>query len=148
MLEGLHPNRPTHVMRLITDERSARAMTDLLGEIFDPAETAVAAFEAEDGRSWLLEAYFARQPDEEAVRMLVRPVVGPQADRAEFSALEQRDWVGASTPSVPAVSWCTGRTTGTAYGPTISPSRSRLPSPLAPGITARPKAVSSRSRTR
>jgi ribosomal protein L11 methyltransferase len=96
MLEGLHPNRPTHVMRLITDERSARAVTDLLGEIFDPAETAVAAFEAEDGRSWLLEAYFARQPDEEAVRMLVRPVVGPQADRAEFSALEQRDWVGAS----------------------------------------------------
>jgi ribosomal protein L11 methyltransferase len=96
MLEGLHPNRPTHVMRLITDERSARAMTDLLGEIFDPAETAVAAFETEDGRSWLLEAYFARQPDEEAVRMLVRPVVGQEADRAVFSALEQRDWVKAS----------------------------------------------------
>jgi ribosomal protein L11 methyltransferase len=96
MLEGLHPNRPTHVMRLITDERSARAMTDLLGEIFDPAETAVAAFETEDGRSWLLEAYFARQPDEEAVRMLVRPVVGQEADRAVFSALEQRDWAKAS----------------------------------------------------
>jgi ribosomal protein L11 methyltransferase len=96
MLEGLHPNRPTHVMRLITDERSARAMTDLLGEIFDPAETAVAAFGTEDGRSWLLEAYFARQPDEEAVRMLVRPVVGQEADRAVFSALEQRDWVKAS----------------------------------------------------
>src|SRR5918994_830630 len=96
MLEGLHPNRPTHVMRLITDERSARAMTDLLGEIFYPAETAVAAFETEDGRSWLLEAYFARQPDEEAVRMLVRPVVGQEADRAVFSALEQRDWVEAS----------------------------------------------------
>ena len=43
MLEGLHPNRPTHIMRLTTDERSARAMTDLIGEIFDPAETAVAS---------------------------------------------------------------------------------------------------------
>jgi ribosomal protein L11 methyltransferase len=96
MLEGLHPNRPTHVMRLITDEASARAMTDLIGEIFDPAETAVAAFETEDGRSWLLEAYFARQPDEDAIRALVRPVVGPEADRAVFSALEQRDWVKSS----------------------------------------------------
>src|ERR671920_676231 len=26
MLEGLHPNRPTHIMRLTTDERSARAI--------------------------------------------------------------------------------------------------------------------------
>src|SRR5215204_5233714 len=96
MLEGLHPNRPTHVMRLITDERSARAMTDLIGEIFDHAETAVAAFETEDGRSWLLEAYFARQPNEDAIRALLRPVVGPEADRAIFSALQQRDWIKAS----------------------------------------------------
>ena len=64
MLEGLHPNRPTHLMRLATDERSARAMTDLLGEVFDPAETAVAAFETDDGQHWLLEAYFAREPDQ------------------------------------------------------------------------------------
>jgi hypothetical protein len=62
MLEGLHPNRPPHVMRLVTDERAARATTDILGEVFDPAETAVAAFEAEDGRTWLLEAYFASPP--------------------------------------------------------------------------------------
>ena len=76
MLEGLHPNRPTHVMRLTTDERSARLMTDLLGEVFDPAETAVAAFESDDGRTWLLEAYFAREPDTTALRDLVRPLVG------------------------------------------------------------------------
>jgi len=44
MLEGLPPHRPTHVLRLDTDEKSARAMTDLLGEMFDPTETAVAAF--------------------------------------------------------------------------------------------------------
>ena len=87
MLEGLHPNRPTHVMRLTTDERSARAMTDILGEVFDPAETAVAAFETADGSAWLLEAYFAREPDEAAIRDLVRPLVGGEADRAAFATL-------------------------------------------------------------
>ena len=96
MLEGLHPNRPTHVMRLTTDERSARAMTDLLGEVFEPAETAVAAFEAEDGRTWLLEAYFANPPDEAVIRELVRPLVGAEADRATFEAMSQKDWVTAS----------------------------------------------------
>jgi ribosomal protein L11 methyltransferase len=96
MLEGLHPNRPTHVMRVRTDERSARAMTELLGEVFDPAETAVAAFETEDGRSWLLEAYFALPPDEGAIRELIRPIVGAQADRAAFDSIAQKDWVKAS----------------------------------------------------
>ena len=96
MLEGLHPNRPTHVMRLTTDERSARAMTDLIGEVFDPAETAVAAFETEDGGPWLLEAYFANEPDEAAVRELVRPIVGDESDKAVFLPLQQQDWVKAS----------------------------------------------------
>jgi ribosomal protein L11 methyltransferase len=95
MLEGLHPNRPTHVMRLTTDARSARAMCDLIGEIFDPTETAVAAFETDEG-PWLLEAYFAYPPDEDAIRDLVRPLVGDEADRAVFSAIDQRDWVKAS----------------------------------------------------
>jgi ribosomal protein L11 methyltransferase len=96
MLEGLHPNRPTHVLRLVTDERSARAMTDLLGEVFDPAETAVAAFEAADGRTWLLEAYFGLQPDEAAVIDLIRPIVGAAADAATFERLNETDWVKAS----------------------------------------------------
>src|SRR3712207_9075043 len=96
MLEGLHPNRPTHLMRLVTDEGSARAMTDILGEVFDPAETAVAAFETEDGKAWLLEAYFAREPDEVAVRDLVRPLLGADADRAVFGAPAETDWVRTS----------------------------------------------------
>src|SRR5215207_7431219 len=96
MLEGLHPNRPTQVMRLTTDERSARAMTDLIGQIFDPAETAVAAFETEDGGPWLLEAYFANEPDEDAIRELVRPLIGDKADEAVFLPLQQKDWVKAS----------------------------------------------------
>jgi ribosomal protein L11 methyltransferase len=95
MLEGLHPNRPTHVLRLRTNERSARLMTDLIGEIFDPAESAVAAFETEDG-SWLLEAYFAREPDQDAIQNLIRPIIGPEAEEAEFQTLTQQDWVKAS----------------------------------------------------
>jgi ribosomal protein L11 methyltransferase len=96
MLEGLHPNRPTHVMRLHTDEGSARRMTDLLGEVFDPAETAIAAFEGEDGKTWLLEAYFASEPGEAAIRELIRPIVGADADRARFETIAQKDWVRAS----------------------------------------------------
>jgi ribosomal protein L11 methyltransferase len=96
MLEGLHPNRPTHVFRITTDERSARAMTELIGEIFDPAETAVAAFETEEDGPWLLEAYFALEPNEAAIRDLLRPVVGAEADKGVFVPLEQQDWVKAS----------------------------------------------------
>ena len=59
--------------------RAPRALTELLGEVFDPAETAVAAFEVEDGRAWLLEAYFADPPDEDAIRDLARGVVGDAA---------------------------------------------------------------------
>lgn len=96
MLEGLHPNRPTHVFRITTDERSARAMTDLIGEIFDPAETAVAAFETVEDGPWLLEAYFAHEPDQAAIRDLLRPVVGDEADKGVFLPLEQKDWVKSS----------------------------------------------------
>ena len=93
MLEGLHPNRPTHVMRIETDERAARALTDLVGEVFDPTETAVAAFETHDDGPWLLEVYFANPPDEAAMRELIGTIIGPRAQTAVFSAIEERDWV-------------------------------------------------------
>ncbi len=96
MLEGLHPHAPTHVLRLATDERRARALTEILGEVFDPAETAVAAFETADGASWLLEAYFASEPDEDAIRELARPIVGDAIDDARFDTLAGADWVKAS----------------------------------------------------
>lgn len=96
MLEGLPPHRPTHVLRLITDEPSARAMTELLGEMFDPMETAVAAFEVEETGAWRLEAYFSEEPDAEMIRDLIRPVVGDQADAAAFETIDQQDWVRAS----------------------------------------------------
>ncbi|UYW25823.1 50S ribosomal protein L11 methyltransferase [Methylorubrum extorquens] len=96
MLEGLPPHRPTHVLRLITDEPSARAMTELLGEMFDPMETAVAAFEVEETGAWRLEAYFSEEPDAEMIRDLIRPMVGAQADAAVFETIDQQDWVRAS----------------------------------------------------
>ncbi|MEE7457682.1 50S ribosomal protein L11 methyltransferase [Methylorubrum populi] len=96
MLEGLPPHRPTHVLRLITDEPSARAMTELLGEMFDPMETAVAAFEVEETGAWRLEAYFSEEPDAEMIRDLIRPLVGDQADEAAFETIDQQDWVRAS----------------------------------------------------
>ena len=95
MMEGLPPHRPTSILRLSTDERRARALTELLGEVFDPAETAVAAFETPDG-TWLLEAYFAEAPDEDAIRELARSVLGDAADGARFDTLDRTDWVRAS----------------------------------------------------
>ncbi|MGA4550891.1 50S ribosomal protein L11 methyltransferase [Methylorubrum aminovorans] len=96
MLEGLPPHRPTHVLRLITDEPSARAMTELLGEMFDPMETAVAAFEVEETGAWRLEAYFSEEPDAEMIRELIRLMLGAQADEAVFETIDQQDWVRAS----------------------------------------------------
>lgn len=96
MLEGLQPARPTHILRLTTSEKAARTITDLLGEVFEPAETAVASFETVDDGPWLFEAYFSRAPNEEAIRDLIRPYVGDEADRAEFSVIDQQDWVKTS----------------------------------------------------
>lgn len=96
MLEGLQPARPTHILRLTTSEKAARKITDLLGEVFDPCETAVASFETEDDGPWLFEAYFSRAPDEQAIRELIRPYVGQEADQAIFSIIDQQDWVKTS----------------------------------------------------
>jgi ribosomal protein L11 methyltransferase len=103
MLEGLPPHAPTHVLRFDTDEGRARALTELLGEVFDPAETAVAAFEAEDGRTWHLEAYFSEEPDQDAIRELARSVVGDAIDGARFDTLAGADWVRASLDGLPPV---------------------------------------------
>jgi ribosomal protein L11 methyltransferase len=106
MIEGLPPHNPTHVMRLRTDKDRARALTELLGEVFDPTESAVAAFEAEDEETWLLEAYFAQAPNVEAIRELARPFVGDVVDAAEFSLLPKTDWVRNSLDGLrPVRAW-------------------------------------------
>jgi ribosomal protein L11 methyltransferase len=44
----------------------------------------------------MLEAYFAHPPDEAAIRNLLRPIVGAEADKGVFLPIEQKDWVKAS----------------------------------------------------
>jgi ribosomal protein L11 methyltransferase len=97
MLEGLPPNGASHVLRLSTDERRARAVADIIVETFDPTETAAAAFEVDDGPVWAVEVYFAEAPDEDAVRALIEAVSDPEtAARAEFAEIAKEDWVQKS----------------------------------------------------
>ena len=99
MLEGLPPNNAAHKLRLVCDERQARAVADLIVESFEPAEAASSAFETEapwpgGGKAWLVEAYFGFAPDEDALRDLVAVAAGEEAARAvEFGVTEKRDWV-------------------------------------------------------
>jgi ribosomal protein L11 methyltransferase len=96
MREGLIPHTVTTVLRLDTDQASARRLTELFGELFDPEETGVAAFEDEASGSWRLEVYFASPPHEAAVRELLATVVGNAASKAVLEQVAARDWVAAS----------------------------------------------------
>jgi ribosomal protein L11 methyltransferase len=102
MLEGLPPNNAAHMMRLVSDERRARAVADLIFESFEPAEAASTAFETDDswpggGRAWLMEAYFGSEPDEEGIRALIAAAADEMTARsATFGMTEKRDWVANS----------------------------------------------------
>lgn len=103
MREGLLPATVATVFELSTSGEKARALTELLGEIFDPTETAISAFEIEEGITtlslnapWKVEIYFASHPDEEAVRDLLRPIVGDAVDATPFTSVNTRDWVATS----------------------------------------------------
>jgi len=102
MLEGLPPNNAAHMMRLVSDERRARAVADLIFESFEPAEAASTAFETDDpwpggGRAWLMEAYFGSEPDEKAIRALIAAAADETTARgATFGMTEKRDWVANS----------------------------------------------------
>jgi len=94
MLEGLPPNGASHVLRLVADERRARAIADIIVETFDPATTAAAAFEEPDGTSWAVEVYFAIEPDAARIRALIATVADEAtAARAAFSQIARQDWV-------------------------------------------------------
>jgi ribosomal protein L11 methyltransferase len=102
MLEGLPPNNAAHVMRLVSDERRARSVADLIVESFEPAEAASAAFETDDllpggNKAWLVEAYFGWEPDQEAIRELIAVASDEETARsAAFGLTEKRDWVANS----------------------------------------------------
>lgn len=94
MLEGLPPNGASHMMRLVADERRARAVADLVVETFDPAETAASAFEEPDGKSWAVEVFFGDEPDESRIRALAAAATDPEtAAQAQFSRVAKQDWV-------------------------------------------------------
>jgi ribosomal protein L11 methyltransferase len=102
MLEGLPPNNASHLIRLVSDERRARAVADLIFESFEPAEAASTVFETGDswpggGKAWLMEAYFAWEPDEESLRALIAAASDDAtAGSATFGLTETRDWVANS----------------------------------------------------
>jgi ribosomal protein L11 methyltransferase len=102
MLEGLPPNNAAHRMSLVSDERRARSVADLIVESFEPAEVASTAFETDDlwpggGKAWLVEAYFGWEPDEEAIRALIAAASDDATARvATFGLTEKRDWVANS----------------------------------------------------
>ena len=104
MLEGLPPNNASFVMRLRCDEATAVAVADIIVETHDPAETAAAAFEESpnetknwDALPWLVEVYFAYEPDQDWIRELVATAAGQAAaDAIEFDTISQKDWVASS----------------------------------------------------
>ncbi len=97
MREGLLPNNATHLLRLEAPEHVARRAADFLTEMLPAEETAAAAFEVDDGRTWSLEVYFAHAPDEGMVRELLHACSGADAAKAAvFGKIEQKDWVAAA----------------------------------------------------
>ncbi len=99
MLEGLPPNNAAHRLTLVSDEKRARAVADLIVESFEPAEAASTVFETDErwpngGKAWLVEAYFGFEPDEEEIRALIAVAADEETARsATFGVTEKRDWV-------------------------------------------------------
>jgi ribosomal protein L11 methyltransferase len=102
MLEGLPPYNAAHRLTLVSDERRARAVADLIAESFEPGVAASTAFETADlwpggGNAWLMEAYFGFEPDEEEVRALIAAASDEETARsATFGLTEKRDWVASA----------------------------------------------------
>jgi ribosomal protein L11 methyltransferase len=102
VLEGLPPNHAAYKLSLVSDERRARAVADLIAESFEPGEAASAAFETDErrpgaGKAWLMEAYFGFEPDEEGLRALIAAASDEETARtATFGLTEERDWVANS----------------------------------------------------
>lgn len=81
---------------VLGDEATARRVTDLLGECFDEAEMAIAAFERQD-RSWEVALHFGEQPNLDHIRELVAQAAGPEAAQAiSLETVAAKDWVAAS----------------------------------------------------
>lgn len=103
MLEGLPPNDATWLCRLPCDEATARAVADVVVEMFDPTEAAASAFDLNPNApgwsspEWLVEVYFSDEPDRDFVRALVAGAAGAAAaGRLVFEQIDKKDWVANS----------------------------------------------------
>lgn len=101
MLEGLPPNDATQLLRFTSNERQARAAADIVVDVFDPAETASAAFEDEasqhDPKPWIVEIYLGAGVDEAQVRALLADIVGVDlAATIVTERIARQDWVARS----------------------------------------------------
>lgn len=103
MLEGLLPNDATWLCRLPCDETTARAVADVMVEMFDPATAAASAFDLNPNApgwsspEWLVETYFAFEPEQDFIRSLVAGVAGDEAAaQLEFARIDRKDWVANS----------------------------------------------------
>jgi ribosomal protein L11 methyltransferase len=87
---------PTIVARFPLRGGQAEVASQRLAESFDADEVAVAAAEDADGR-WTVALYFARRPNEAAIRAVVALCAGADAAKAvRFDAVAAKDWVKAS----------------------------------------------------
>jgi ribosomal protein L11 methyltransferase len=84
----------TCVLRLATDEATAKRAASLFAETFDPEEAVASAFES--GAAWAAEIHFAREPDRREAIGLLRVAAGDAADGALFETVAKKDWVAAS----------------------------------------------------
>ncbi len=81
---------------MMTEERDARRIADVLSESLDNAEIAIAVFEKSVGQ-WDIAMHFAADVDQDAVRDLVALATDESvAARLAFEAVEARDWVRES----------------------------------------------------
>lgn len=103
MLEGLPPNDATWLCRLPCDEDTARAVADVVVEMFDPTEAAASAFDLNPNApgwsspEWLVEVYFSDEPDQDYVRDLIVAAAGEEAaQKLEFARIDKKDWVAKS----------------------------------------------------
>ncbi|MBV9429316.1 MAG: 50S ribosomal protein L11 methyltransferase [Bradyrhizobiaceae bacterium] len=90
------------VSRFRTDERTARRLTNLFSEIFDPDDIASACYEG-DGE-WVVALYSARPLDCDALREIVAGAAGkPLARALTFETIAEKDWIAASLAGLPPV---------------------------------------------
>jgi len=81
--------------RFVAGADTARRLFDAFGETFMTGENAVATFE--EAGTWVVEIYFRRPPDEDAVRTLVRSIADDAiSERLVFTSITARDWIAQS----------------------------------------------------